>query len=349
MDFRLTEDQRLLRSETRRLFTALFPRERLRQSVEAVGEDFDRALWRKLGDAGLFSLRLPERDGGAALALPEAVLLFEEAGRALLPGPLTATHLAAGLVPGAAEGTCVVTAVDRPGPAEHLATADALLLLDGPRPRLLPAAQLSGLLGALPDSTDSTDSIDPTTPLHLLPRLPPPDTTRPIPEAAASRLLLEATVLTAAQQLGSAGRTLEMAVDHAKVRTQFGRPIGAFQAVQHLCAQMLVRTELARAAVYAASLTALPPDVAAAKLLADEAAVRNARDCLQVHGGLGFTWEADVHLHLKRAWLRAAQWQTAARAETALAEELLADRRSVPPQTIVNPLGRNPERPANRQ
>jgi alkylation response protein AidB-like acyl-CoA dehydrogenase len=113
-----------------------------------------------------------------------------------------------------------------------------------------------------------------------------------------------------------------MAVRHAREREQFGSPIGAFQAVKHLCAEMLVRAEVARTAVYAAAVTADPAEIAGAKLLADGAAVRNARDCLQVHGGMGFTWEADVHLHLKRAWLRAGQWMTAAEAEEALAADL---------------------------
>ena len=94
-------------------------------------------------------------------------------------------------------------------------------------------------------------------------------------------------------------------MQHARTREQFGQPIGAFQAVKHLCAQMLVRTELARAAVYAAAVTADRADIAAARLLADEAAERGARDCLQVHGGMGFTWECEVHLLLKRAWVRA--------------------------------------------
>ncbi len=85
---------------------------------------------------------------------------------------------------------------------------------------------------------------------------------------------------------------------------------------------MLARTEPARAAVYAAAVTGDPVEIAAAKLLADEAAVRNARDCLQIHGGMGFTWEADVHLHLKRAWLRAASWLTGAGAEELLAADL---------------------------
>ncbi|GAA3058257.1 hypothetical protein GCM10020000_46240 [Streptomyces olivoverticillatus] len=138
----------------------------------------------------------------------------------------------------------------------------------------------------------------------------------------ADRLRREAALLTAAQQLGSASRTLEMAVDHARTRIQFGRPIGTFQAVQHLCAQMLVRAEIARSSVHAASLTMTACDISAAKLLADDAAVRNARDCLQLHGGLGFSWDMDVHLHLKRSWLRLEQWQGAYEAEEVLAAAL---------------------------
>lgn len=144
----------------------------------------------------------------------------------------------------------------------------------------------------------------------------------PLPGAEAARFRREGVLLAAAEQLGSAARTTETAVQHARGREQFGSPIGAFQAVKHLCAQMLVRAELARAAVYAAAVTADPVEIAGAKLLADEAAVRNARDCLQVHGGMGFTWEADVHLHLKRAWLRSGQWLTAAEAEETLAADL---------------------------
>ncbi|WP_203600020.1 acyl-CoA dehydrogenase family protein, partial [Streptomyces sp. SID10853] len=210
-------------------------------------------------------------------------------------------------------------------------------------------------------------SVDPLTPLHRA------DGHRARPPATAA-------LLTAALQLGSAARTTELAVQYAKEREQFGRPIGGFQAVKHLCAQMLVRTEVARAAVYAAAVTSeaggdgegrggtgagtglaaagpaaaevagtevagagaagagLAPaevagtesagagaaavEVAGAKLLADDAAVRNARDCLQVHGGMGFTWESDVHLHLKRAWVRAGQWITGAEAEELIAAAL---------------------------
>ena len=407
MDFQLTDDQRALKAGMRELLERRFPRSRLRAAVDGEAErgaEVDRELWRELGAAGLFALRVPESAGGVGLGLPEAVLAFEEAGRALLPGPLAATELTAhlsaagwlagggsaagrwvaegsaagalvadgdaaagwladggsaagALVAGAVRGEAVVTALDQGGAlVEHLASADAVLALGATAVEVIPA-------GAVARSAESIRSVDPATPLHrTAPYRKAPHGAAPQREAPhgaapqrvgpqrtavagagasgtgalgaattgvaasgpADRLRREAALLTAAQQLGSASRTVELAVEHAKRRTQFGRPIGAFQAVQHLCAGMLVRAESARSVVYAAAVTEEPGDIAAAKLLADEAAVRNARDCLQVHGGMGFTWEADVHLHLKRAWVRAGQWQCAAEAEEELAAGLLS-------------------------
>ncbi|MFF4352099.1 acyl-CoA dehydrogenase family protein [Streptomyces sp. NPDC001530] len=295
MDFQLTDDQRALKAGVRDLLTARFGRDRLRAAVADGPPDLDRALWRELGAAGFFALRLPEADGGVGVGLPEAVLAFEEAGRVLLPGPLIATHLAAGVVDGAATGEVVVTAVDAGGGlVEWLDQADVVQ---------------GDAAGAEP-----LTSVDPLTPLHRVPASTP---------AQPGDVLLT-SLLTAAEQLGTASRTCELAVQHARTREQFGQPIGAFQAVKHLCAQMLVRAEVARAAVYAAAVTADPTDVAAARLLADEAAVRGARDCLQVHGGMGFTWESDVHLYLKRAWLRTQRTGGATESEETLAGDLLA-------------------------
>ncbi len=130
----------------------------------------------------------------------------------------------------------------------------------------------------------------------------------------------EVVLLTSAQQLGSASRTLELAVQHARAREQFGRPIGSFQAVKHLCADMLLRVERARTAVYAAAVTGDRGETASAKVLADEAAGGNARDCLQIFGGMGFTWEAEVHLHIKRSWVLAARCGGAGAYEEVLAE-----------------------------
>ncbi|MEU9405465.1 acyl-CoA dehydrogenase family protein [Streptomyces sp. NPDC048281] len=289
MRFRLTRDQEAVRQGMRELLGRRFDGAALRAAAGGPVR-LDRALWRELGAAGFFALRLPEADGGVGLGLPEAVLVFEEAGRALLPGPLVATHLAAADVPGAATGEAVVARVDG-GLAEWLAEADAVT---------------GDASGAVP-----VRSADPLTPLH---RVPGPAAAAPDPVAV---------LLTAAEQLGTATRVCELAVQHARTRVQFGRPVGAFQAVQHLCAEMLVRAETTRVAVYAAAVTADPVDIAAARLLADEAAVRGARDCLQVHGGMGFTWESEVHLHLKRTWVRAQRAGVNAEREEMLAAELL--------------------------
>ncbi|MDV5147577.1 acyl-CoA dehydrogenase family protein [Streptomyces sp. SBC-4] len=324
MDFRLTEDQRALRKGVRELLARLFDREALRAAVDAPS--LDRELWRELGAAGFFALRLPEEEGGVGLGLPEAVLLFEEAGRVLLPGPLVATHVAAGSLRGAAEGDVVVTDASE-GLVPWLDEADVVL---------------GAVTGAVP-----LRSVDPLTPLHKVPGLVgagdrggtrpqgrrsvvPTLPQRGDPHAPAERLPTTevvdtaevAVLLTAAEQVGSAGRTTEMAVAYAREREQFGQVIGGFQAVKHLCAGMLVRGELARAAVRGAAVTGDPVEIAGAKLLADEAATGNARDCLQVYGGMGFTWEADVHLHLKRAWVRARLRLPAARAEEVVAANL---------------------------
>ncbi|CAM5741750.1 acyl-CoA dehydrogenase family protein [Streptomyces afghaniensis] len=288
MRFRLTDDQRALRDGMRQLLARHFDGAALRAAAEGPAR-LDRELWRALGDAGFFALRLPEAEGGVGLGLPEAVLVFEEAGRVLLPGPLAATHLAAGAVPGAATGETVVTAVDG-GLVEWPAQADVVR---------------GDATGAVP-----MRSLDPLTPLH---RVPGGTAAQPDPVAV---------LLTAAEQLGTAARVCELAVQHARAREQFGRPVGSFQAVAHLCAGMLVRSETARAAVYAAAVTADPVDIAAARLLADEAAVRGARDCLQVHGGMGFTWESEVHLHLKRAWVRTQRAGGITESEEALAAAL---------------------------
>ncbi|WNO73952.1 MULTISPECIES: acyl-CoA dehydrogenase family protein [unclassified Streptomyces] len=298
MDFRLTSEQRALRAGVREVLSRLLPEDPV-PGGPGPGDPvpaprLDRALWRELGRAGFFSLRLDEKEGGAGGGLPEAVLVFEEAGRVLLPGPLVATHLAAGSVEGAAAGETVVTRVD------------GVLV-----PWLDAADQVLGdATGAVP-----LRSVDPLTPLHRVPR----------PASAAEGTHDGvAALLTAAEQLGSAACATDRAVRHATQREQFGRPVGGFQAVKHLCAQMLVRTELARSAVYAAAVTGDRTEIAGAKLLADDAAVRNARDCVQVHGGMGFTWEAGVHLHLKRAWVRAQLWPTAGEAADIQAEALAA-------------------------
>lgn len=279
-------------------------------------------------------MTLPE-PSGTGLALADAAVVFEELGRGLVPGPLVGTFLAASadIVDGAAEGRTQVGVhtASRPGPVlvEHLGVLDALLVLDGDGPaQLLTPAPVGG-------AHRVEHPLDPLTPLWRLDALP-------FGGAVADdhgRLWHHGALLSAALQVGHAAAALETAVAYAKERQQFGKPIGSFQAIKHICADMLVRSEVARAAVHAAACLTDAPDVVAteaeaagctsgqmlersivgAKLLADEAALLNARAAIQVHGGMGFTWEVPLHLHLKRARVLATTFQTPADAAAALA------------------------------
>jgi alkylation response protein AidB-like acyl-CoA dehydrogenase len=301
MDFELSEDQEALAEGIRKVCEGRFPIEAVR-ALEASG-GVERTSWRELAETGVFALRLPEADGGVGLGTADAVLVFEELGRAIVPGPLLASHLAAGSVDGVAEGDRIVGLVDRRDGivlVEHLAALDELLIIDD-----------QGVWGVEPASLDATAvarPLDPLTPVHRVVALPQG---RPMGDAeVAARWALEGAVFAAAQLLGIAEATQDLAVAYAKQRMQFGKPIGSFQAVKHLLADMLVRSEVARAAVYAAGVTLDDPVVgdpvkaaSTAKMMAGEAATGNAKTGVQVFGGMGFTWEVDVHLYLKRAWV----------------------------------------------
>jgi alkylation response protein AidB-like acyl-CoA dehydrogenase len=304
VDFELSGDQEALQKAVRKLCAGAFPMATVRSLETHAG--VDRDLWRRLADAGVFSLRLTEAAGGAGLGSCEAVLVFEELGRALVPGPLLWTHLAAGFMDGAATGQLVVGGVERrvgqdgqaPTMVEHLAAVDRLLVLD--------EAGVWEVEPAAVEGEPVQHPLDPLTPLHAVRRLSP-GARLAGPETAAD-CRLEGATLAAALLLGLAAAVTDMAVAYAKEREQFERPIGSFQAVKHLLADMLVRTEVARAAVYAAGVHLDDPDigdveraVAGAKLMAGEAALANGKTCIQVHGGMGFTWEVDAHLYLKRA------------------------------------------------
>ncbi|MEY9962937.1 alkylation response protein AidB-like acyl-CoA dehydrogenase [Streptacidiphilus sp. MAP12-16] len=320
MDFRLTEDQRSLRGGLRELLVGRFGPEQLRGAVETGANPG----WAALEGAGLFSLRTAESDGGLGLGVAEAVLAFEEVGRSLVPGPLVGTELAA-VHAGGTGGVAVLARTSARGPllVERLPSLQAVLVLD-------PDAAEVRLADPAEVPARRVRSVDPLTPLWEVTGPLPRGV--PLPGVDPALLRAEGMLLTAALQVGLATRAVESAVGYAKQREQFGQPIGAFQAVQHLCADILARTEPARAAVRAAAvgLDAYGPtpdvlaEVAGAKLLADEAAVRGARDCLQVFGGMGFTWEADVHLLLKRAWVHERAFAGAEECAERLAAALVA-------------------------
>jgi alkylation response protein AidB-like acyl-CoA dehydrogenase len=313
MDFTPTSDQLALAEGVREFCARRYDEEALRAQTPA-----DAALWRDLGGLGVFALRQPEPEG-AGLGVAEAAITFEELGRALVPGPLVGSHLAAGLVDGAAEGEAIVTLVDAttdPVVVEHSALITDALAFRTDAVAHVGADSLKGEPAGLP--------VDPLTPVLRLDGAVPDGTAV---TTDVTTLLMVGAVLTAAYQLGIAESMTQRSVSYAKEREQFGRPIGTFQAVKHMCADMLVRAELAKAAVYAAAVTLDDPEVgepsraaAIAKLLADEAATLNAKTAIQVHGGMGFTWEMPLHLYLKRAWLLATTFGTVDEHALALAD-----------------------------
>ncbi|MFD0690690.1 acyl-CoA dehydrogenase family protein [Actinomadura fibrosa] len=318
MDLTPSADQRDLRAGVRDFLAGRWTPDRLRAasaspSGSAAGSaGLDPDDWKALGELGVFALGLPEERGGAGLGLVDAAIVFEELGRALVPGPLTATFLAAGLVPGADDGTSAVTALDLGDPtlvAEHLGSSAQVVLVDDGL-WLLPADALAAVPLDAP--------LDPLTPVWRV--TDPPEGGRLIGTGAdAERWRTRAAVLTSALQVGVAQGALDLAVRYAKERVQFGRAVGSFQAVKHLLAESLARVDLARAATWTAALAVdgpadRPADggaaeaVSSAKVLADDAAAANGRCCVQVHGGMGFTWEVAAHLYLKRAWLLETCW-----------------------------------------
>lgn len=315
MDLTLGAGQRDLQAGLREYLRKTWTADRLREAADAPA--LDRDGWRDLAKMGLFSLTLPETGAGTRagagmdLGLADAAIVFEELGRALVPGPLVATFLAASLkgapVPGAVDGSAVVTMLDTAEPTlvvDHLDSAAHVVIVADEGLFLLSAERLAGVRAATP--------LDPLSPVWHVRAMPTEEACgRRIGSAAdAARWRLSGAALTSALQVGIAQGALDLAVRYAKERTQFGRVIGSFQAVKHLLAESLARVDLARAAVLVAALTLDDPDagdpeeaVSAAKILADEAAAMGGRCCVQVHGGMGFTWEVLAHLYLKRAWV----------------------------------------------
>jgi alkylation response protein AidB-like acyl-CoA dehydrogenase len=304
MDLEPTDDQLALAAGLARMCADLVTPE-ARRAAAALPGAVDRDLWRALGDLGTFALTVPGDRGGLGLGLAEATLVFEELGKAAVPGPLVGTFLAAGLPPGAGgvaeramAGEALVGLVPegRPYLVEHRAALDALLVV-GP-------ASIS-LVGNPGPGRPVDRPLDPLTPVEVVADLPAGDPAGDPGDAA--RLRRVAGLLAAALQVGLAGAALAMATDHATSRTQFGQVIGSFQALKHLLADATVAVEVARAAVRAAGVAideggeGAARAAAAARIVASRAADRATRACIQVHGGMGFTWDLDAHLYLKRA------------------------------------------------
>ncbi|MEU0759153.1 acyl-CoA dehydrogenase [Streptomyces microflavus] len=335
----ITEEHRALAHSVRGWLARAVPPGEVRKLLDAGGPaapGVRPAHWEALAGQGLTGMHLPEEYGGGGGGLLDLAVVLEEAAHASLPGPFLATVLvgavvrrAAGpgtgdLIRGLASGDRTaalaltpgtLTATPAPGGHRLDGTAPPVLSAEAADLLLLPAAAPDGERWFLVDAgaegltVRPHRSVDPTRPtaevraeaVHV-----PDQRVLPLDPALVRDL---AAVLLAADACGTAARSLDTAVAHAAVREQFGRPIGAFQAVKHLCADMLVRLEQARALTWDAARAADErPEVrgltaALAAATAPEAAYSCAKDAIQILGGIGFTWEHDAHLQLRRAVL----------------------------------------------
>lgn len=259
----------------------------------------DKSRWHALVDLGVPLLLVPEGDGGLGLGLSDAASVCEILGHRLEPGPWAWAIASATIAEAAASGG-IVTGIDGgaslPAVVEHLPGADYVLVVDDDHVASVAASDLSW---------EVLTAVDPFTPVALVRDLPGGVQVGLGPDVAMLRR--DGACLTAATAVGVARRAVEAAVEYSRERTQFGRPVGGFQSIKHLLADAAAWVEVASAAVSEAGSAiddgsaGAMRSVASAKLLADAAARRATRTCVQVHGGIGYTWEAQPHLLLKRA------------------------------------------------
>jgi alkylation response protein AidB-like acyl-CoA dehydrogenase len=335
MQFGLSESQEFLKDSARKFFAGECPSAEMRRLIQ-TDTAYDAALWSKLADQGYTGIVYPEACGGVGLGKVELMLLMEEAGRALLPGPFFSTVVLAGsvldalgslahknkyLAPicrGQARATVAIPEADGSWNPEDVQMSASNGKLNGAKYFVPDAAVADFIIVVARNGVFVVDpqaagvKISPMSGMDLARKLYAIEfANAPAEEIGATsdlpRSLDIATTALAAELVGGMQRTLDITVAYAKTRKQFGKPIGMFQAVQHQCADMYLETESARSAVYYAgwALEENSPDattaVSIAKMYASDAARTVGNRGIQIHGGMGFTWENDIHLYYRRA------------------------------------------------
>ncbi|OBI41275.1 acyl-CoA dehydrogenase [Mycobacterium sp. E796] len=330
MGIALTDDHRELAEVARAFLTSQKARWAARSLLDAA-EESRPPFWQNLVELGWLGLHVDEEHGGSGYGLPELVVVVEELGRAVAPGPFVPTVIASAviakegsaeqksrLLPGLIDGT-VTAGIGLDGKVRvtgGVAEGDAGIVLGAGLAELLLVAAGDDvlLLDRARDgvTVDVPDNLDPTRRSGRVRLQGVRVSADDILPGARLSALARARTLLAAEAVGGSSDCVEAAVAYAKVRQQFGRTIATFQAVKHHCANMLVAAESATAAVWDASRAAGEDEdqfrliAAAAAALAFPAYARNAELNIQVHGGIGFTWEHDAHLHLRRSLVTAA-------------------------------------------
>jgi alkylation response protein AidB-like acyl-CoA dehydrogenase len=317
MNFELTDDQRAIQRTAREFLADSYKPEEIRRLAYETPRGFEDEGWARICELGWPALLIAEEHGGLGLGVVELAVVQEELGAALAPSPFLSTVAAAALIgaagsdeqrarwlpalaAGEARGTVATLADDGGWTAVPDADgADVVVARDG-----------EGWALAEGVSAEPVEALDPT---RRLWRVRADGDVDPLPGDAGAAIDAIAVAL-AAESVGVARTAMDMAVRYAKEREQFGRPIGAYQAVSHACAQMLLEVEGARSTVlYAAWALDHEPEsgplaAAMAKAYASDAGWRVPAASLQVHGGIGFTWEHDLHLWLKRGKANAYLW-----------------------------------------
>jgi alkylation response protein AidB-like acyl-CoA dehydrogenase len=343
MQFGLTETQTTLKNTVRKFLGAECPPAEVRKQME-TDTAFDAPLWQKIAEQGWTGIIFPDEYGGFGMGMVEMAVTLEEMGRALLPGPFSSTVLLAGslleaagsdsqkqkylgaISRGEAKATVALLEDSASWSPDAVQMKASGLTLNG-RKMFVPDAAVADLLLAVArmDGDLAIFLVPSNAPGLRITNLPAMDATRKLYEVtfdnvaaelvaqggharkALDRALDIATVGLVAEMTGGMQRLLEITVEYAKTRKQFGRAIGEFQAVQHQCADMLVYTESSRSAAYYAAYAiqeGIPEArlaVSVAKAYASDAYREVGNRAIQVHGGMGFTWENDVHLFYRRA------------------------------------------------
>jgi alkylation response protein AidB-like acyl-CoA dehydrogenase len=330
MGIALTDDHRELAEVARAFLTSQKARWAARSLLDAA-EEARPPFWHNLVELGWLGLHIDEEYGGSGYGLPELVVVIEELGRAVAPGPFVPTVIASAVI--AANGTAEQKARLLPGLIDGTVTAGVGLggevkvngaTASGDAGIVFGAGLADLLLIAVGDdilllerdrdglTVDIPDNLDPARRSGRVKLQNVSVAEDDVLLAARESALARARTLVAAEAVGGASDCVDAAVDYAKVRQQFGRTIATFQAVKHHCANMLVGAESAIAGVWDASRAAGEDEeqfrlaAAVAAALAFPAYARNAELNIQVHGGIGFTWEHDAHLHLRRALVTSA-------------------------------------------
>jgi alkylation response protein AidB-like acyl-CoA dehydrogenase len=307
VNFGFSDEEQAIKDTARELLAKRSPLSKVREAAES--HSYDDALWNEIRELGWPGIAIGEENGGGGLGVLALALLCEEIGYACAATPFLSNALAgifveragsdeqrarwlAGIASGEARGAM---AADQKDPAMVLDAEGAAVIV-------LPEGEGARLVAAEDARIDGLDVIDFTRRYARVSA----DGGESLPGDVAHALDC-GLVAVAAELLGVAQRAMEMSVEYAKERHQFGRPVGAYQAVAHRCADMLYDVEEARSLVYYAGWTAdaepesLPLAASMAKARASDAAWSVTASALQVHGGIGFTWEHDLHFLLKRA------------------------------------------------